>query len=117
MEVNKGGSATGEPIHPKARCRPEAGAYLQRAASAAFNPAELPAGSRPPHVLSIGPSHPSFRSGNRQSAEAQWRENHFAALPYVEVPAFIYALRKDEADDVTSRLAFELLILTGIAPP
>src|SRR5207253_6719859 len=40
-------------------------------------------------------------------------ESHFAALPYAEAPAFIYALRKDEADDVTSRLSFELLILAA----
>lgn len=40
-------------------------------------------------------------------------DNHFAALPYAEVPAFIQALRKDEADDVAGRLAFELLILSA----
>lgn len=60
-----------------------------------------------------------FRSGNpvhgitKVLPKHNGADNHFAALPYAEVPAFIYALRKDEADDVTSRLAFELLILTA----
>ncbi len=60
-----------------------------------------------------------FRSGNpihgitKVLPKHSGAETHFAALPYAEVPGFIYALRKDDADDVTSRLAFELLILTA----
>jgi integrase len=60
-----------------------------------------------------------FRSGNpihgitKVLPKHSGAENHFAALPYTEVPGFIHALRKDEADTVGGRLAFELLILTA----
>ena len=60
-----------------------------------------------------------YRSGNpvhgitKVLPKHNGADNHFAALPYAEVPAFIHALRKDDADDVGGRLAFELLILTA----
>lgn len=40
------------------------------------------------------------------------QQNHHAALPYAEVPAFVQAVRAADANDVT-KLAFEFLILTA----
>ncbi len=51
--------------------------------------------------------------GSQGVAEAGEREEHHAALPYAEVPAFVARLRALSGPGEISRLAFEFLILTA----